>query len=434
MYMKEIAASLYAWDLHDEGTEMCVNNLMEHADVNSVYLVGIMHKEKRPLRGMYYPHNPKRKFYIPEDSRVYYRMDPDTFKNTPLKPIYSQVEWLKGRDWLDELIAEARKKNLKVGSEISHTIFDSQIAGKEFPYILQRNVKGEIVGRLGKLPCPNNEHVREYIRGLFYDTVKNHDIDFIQSCLVLFSEGARLSGPNHGASTENEMEVLLAVVEGGCFCDSCKAKATAMGYDWEQIVHDMNELYDVAKKSELRDMMERQLLDKGNLTSAGLLLDYPSLYQWLEFRQKSITSLFKDIYAAVKEANAKAEFRYNTYLKYPEMSGLSFSRIRSYIDSVRESDYAEQRGELSHLVAKQEKLLKIRRGIGYDKDLIAAIDVRPNDYGGSNEEIIHASVKLLSNLGIDGISLGHYDDATFSRLNAVKESMRENEMWLHTQK
>jgi len=111
MYIKEVAASLYAWDLHDEGTDQCIDNLIEHANVNSVYLVGIMHKEKRPLRELYYPHNSKRKFYIPEDSRVYYPMDENNFKNTPLKPIYSSVEWLKDVDWLDELIKSARKKN-----------------------------------------------------------------------------------------------------------------------------------------------------------------------------------------------------------------------------------------------------------------------------------------------------------------------------------
>jgi hypothetical protein len=429
MYIKEVAASLYPWDLHDEGTEQCVNNLMEHARVNSVYLVGIMHNEKRPLRGMYYAHNPKRKFYIPEDSRVYYRMDENNFKNTPLKPMFSNVEWLKNTDWLDELIQTARKKRLKVGCEISHTIFDAKVAHKEFPHIMQRNVKGDIIGR--KLLCPNNGDVREYVVNLFYDTVKNHDIDFIQSCLILFHEGSILKdvkGHYYSTSTERDLDVVMATLEGGCFCESCKAKAVQMGYDWDRITADLDRLYDVVKQTEHRDAMEKKLLDAGNLTAMGFLLENPSLYQWLEFRQRSITSFFKEIYGRIKEANPKVEFRYNTYLKYPEMAGLSFTDIRDYIDSIRESDYVEQRGDFSQLIAKQEKLFKIRRGIGYDKDLICAIDVRPNDDGGSNEDIVRASVKLLSSLGIDGISLGHYDDATFSRLKAVSDGMDDGEM------
>jgi hypothetical protein len=428
MYIKEIAASLYPWDLHDEGVDTCIQNLMEHANVNSVYLVGIMHKEKRPLRGMYYPHNPKRKFYIPEDSRVYYRMDEANFRNTPLKPIYSNIEWLKGTDWLDVLIESARRNGLKAGCEISHTIFDAKVATADYQYAMQRNVKGEIVGNIGKLLCPNNEHVREYVLALFYDTVKNHDIDFIQSCLILFHEGAKPKVPNDGASTDRDLDMLMGVVQGGCFCDSCKAKALQMGYDWEKITADLSRLYDVVKQTEHRDAMEKKLLDDGNLSAAGFLLENPSLYQWLEFRQKCITSLFKDIYARVKEANPKAEFRYNTYLKFPEMAGLSFSAIKDYVDSIRESDYSERLGDLSQLTAKKEKLMKIRRGIGYDKELIAAIDVRPTDDGRSNEEVLRTSVNLLSNYGIDGISLGHYDEATFSRLKAVRDGMEDGEI------
>ncbi|MFE5318430.1 hypothetical protein ACFQ88_06965 [Paenibacillus sp. NPDC056579] len=429
MYIKEMAASLYPWDLHDEGVETCVDNLVEHTNVNSVYLVGIMHKEKRPLRGLYYPHNPKRKFYLPEDSRVYYRMDEANFKNTPLKPIYSSVDWLKDTDWLDQLITTARQRGLKVGCEISHTIYDAKRALSEFPQLLQRNVKGAPISA-GKLLCPNHEHVQEYIVALFYDTVKNHDIDFIQSCLILFHQGGRLKTENHGISDEKELDILLAVLEGGCFCASCRTKAIEMGYDWDRIASDLNRLYDVAKQAELADILEKKLLDDGNLTGTGFLMENPSLYQWLEFREKSITALFKRIYEGIKRANPRTEFRYNTYLKYTEMAGLSFSAIKDYVDSIRESDYAEQRGEMRHLQGKLQKLHKIRRGIGYDKDLIAAVDVRPNDYGGSNEDILRASVKMLGSLGIDGISLGHYDDATFSRLKAVRDGMADGEIFL----
>ena len=33
-------------------------------------------------------------------------------------------------------------------------------------------------------------------------------------------------------------------------------------------------------------------------------------------------------------------------------------------------------------------------------------------------------VKIVSTLGIDGLSLGHYDGATFELLDAVKEGMK----------
>ncbi|WP_130858957.1 hypothetical protein [Gracilibacillus phocaeensis] len=433
MYIKEVAASLYPWDLHDEGVDNIMENLQTHANVNSVYLVGIMHNEKRPLRELYYPHNPNRKFYIPEDSRVYYNMDLENFKNTPLKPMFSNVEWLKDTDWLDKLTQGARKHGLKVGSEISHTTFDSKVMLEKFPHLLQRNVKGELVGGIGpkgQLPCPNSDDVREYIKNLFYDTCKNHDIDFIQSCMVLFKEGKHLD--NHNTSNESELSILLGTATGGCFCDHCKEKAIQKGYDWDTIVHDLDKLYDLQTEDDFTNMMEKKLLEKGNLTATGFLLENPSLHQWLKFRQESITSLFKDIYEAIKSANDKVEFRYNTYLKYPETAGLSFSEVRNYVDSIRESDYCETIGTLDALKAKEEKCMKIRKGIGYEKDLIASIDVRPNRQGGSNEDIVKESTRALTDYGIDGISLGHYDEATFGRLKAIKQGMEEGEIEIQT--
>ena len=35
------------------------------------------------------------------------------------------------------------------------------------------------------------------------------------------------------------------------------------------------------------------------------------------------------------------------------------------------------------------------------------------------------SIKVMSTVGIDGISLGHYDGSTFELLDAVKDGMKE---------
>jgi hypothetical protein len=43
----EIAASLYPWDLADEGVERVLDHLQEKTACNTVYLVAIMHPEKR---------------------------------------------------------------------------------------------------------------------------------------------------------------------------------------------------------------------------------------------------------------------------------------------------------------------------------------------------------------------------------------------------
>jgi len=75
MFVKEISASLYPWDLVDEGIERILDNLQEMTGCNSVYLIALMHQEKRPLTDFFYPHDPVRKRHFVEDSRAYWIPD-----------------------------------------------------------------------------------------------------------------------------------------------------------------------------------------------------------------------------------------------------------------------------------------------------------------------------------------------------------------------
>ena len=426
MFLSEIAASLYPWDLADENMAFLADELIERCRVNSLYLVGVMHFEKRPLTSLFYTHNKNRKYYLPENSRVYFRLDENSFKDTSLKPRYSQREFLKGKDWLDELTQESRKKGVKAGIELSHTIFDTDIAREEHPEMLQRNVHNELINDTQGLLCSNHPHVHEYQRAMFYDTVKNHDVDFIQTCLLTFSQGNMVKAPwfyNTWMNTESSgLGALFGLANGGCFCDSCKAKAKDWNFDWELIVKDMRTLNRIANATAYKNqdmLMENNLILGSNLTESMLLLEYPGLEEFIKFRIKSITELFKDIYKSVHEAKPDIDFRYNNHVRYPEYTGISFKDIAPYLDSVRDSDYSEQIGAPDDFVYKRNTLLKIRRGIGFDKKLIAALAVRPN----ATPDLIKKSISILGDLGIDGLSLGHYDGAYIEHLNAFREAI-----------
>ena len=57
-----------------------------------------------------------------------------------------------------------------------------------------------------------------------------------------------------------------------------------------------------------------------------------------------------------------------------------------------------------------------------------AFACRPN----ATPELIKESLSIVSTLGIDGLSLGHYDGSTFALLDAVKDGMKEAGMELCT--
>ena len=423
MFLSEIAASLYPWDLADEGMPHIADELINRCRVNSLYLVGVMHFEKRPLTSLFYTHNKQRKYYLPENSRVYYHVDEANFKNTKLKPRYSEREFLKGKDWLDVLIKEGRARGTKVGIELSHTIFDTDIARKDFPETMQRNVHGEI---LGGLLCSNHPDVHEYQRAMFYDVVKNHDVDLIQTCLLTFSQGNAVWGPWFYDTWMNinraNLGSILGLATGGCFWESCRAKAKQWGFDWELITRDMLTLYKVALATpyQFQDyLMENNLTLGSNVTESMLLFEYPGLAEFLKFRIKSITELFKDIYSSVHEAKKNIDFRYNNHVGIPEYTGISFKDIAPYVDSIRDSDYSEQTGAKDDFFYKRNTLLKIRRGIGFDKKIIAALAVRPN----ATADIIKRSIAVVGELGVDGLSLGHYDGSHIEHLDAFREAI-----------
>lgn len=423
MALNEIAASLYAWDLHDEGIDHALDVLASRAEVNSAYLVGLMHKEKRPLHARFYPHNPVRRYYTPEDSRAYWL--PDSTKYGRIAPLTSEREFLQGKDWLQVLIDGARARGMRTGCEVSHTVIDAAYARDNYEDVLQRDVFGNVVGAFEAveaqraLPCLNNPDVREYLVALFTDLATNYDVDYVQTCLVMFGAG-RDDGGTHSFGP-SAWQQLLSVATGGCFCRACESRAKSEGLDWGAIVDEISHLARVSKRLGLEELHERQLLDDANYSESTLLIENEAFTSWLQFRKRSITELFANVRDALSGTGREVEFRYNTYMASPERAGLDFKSAFRHVDSVRESDYSDQLGTAEGVATKRAKLMKCRRALNEDQKLIAALGVRPN----ATPETLRSSVKAAVDAGCDGLSLGHYDGATMERLDAVREGLRE---------
>lgn len=212
----EVSASLYAWDLHDEGVEKALDNLQQMAQVNSVYLLGLMHYERRPLTSPVFPHNPVRETWQAEDSRIYWH--PELKRYGRIKPRLSDFEWLSKTDWMRVLVEAARKRGLKTGAELSHTVLDLDRIKGEFIDCAQRDINGQprtVWGR-GYPICLNHPDARQYVLNLFSDLVANYGLDYVQTCTQPFMPG----GPE----------------TGGCFCNSCIQAARDSGIDLEKIV------------------------------------------------------------------------------------------------------------------------------------------------------------------------------------------------------
>ena len=367
----EVSASLYPWDLHDEGIEHILDNLQQMSAVNSVYLLGIMHYEIRPLTSPAFPHNPVRKTWQAEDSRAYWH--PEMKRYGRIKPRLSDFDWLNQTDWLPVLTKAARNRGLRTGVELSHTLVDLDREQSEFSDCVQRDIHGtprKVYGRAYPL-CPNNPDVQQYVLALFSDLTANYDVDYLQTCTLPFMPGGAESG--------------------GCFCDSCVKAAGNQGVDLARI--------------------------------KAILLANPQaaaeLSQWQSFREDSMARYYKIMHDGIHAIRQSADLRFNDCFANAPKWGLSLGKLAPHLDSVRVCDYTEQKGDAALMPQKREWLMTERKGLGLDFPVLSAVAVRPK----ATPELIEEGVKIAAECGMVGITLGHYDGSEFPMLRAIRSGL-----------
>jgi hypothetical protein len=367
----EVSASLYAWDLHDEGVERILDNLQGMAAVNSVYLIGVMHPERRPLGGGFFPHNPVRTTWTAEDARCYWHPDPKRYGR--IKPRLSDHAWLNQTDWVRTLVDAARRRGLRVGVENSHALVDKERAEGEFADCVGRNIHGEITHvRPWLRPlCPNHPDVRDYAVAMYSELVATYDVDYLMSAIVSFDEG--------GAG------------EGGCFCASCHRAAQEVGFDLPK-----------AQQALLADPNSQ-----------------PALADWRNFRFHSTARFYQAIHDRVHALKPSVDLRYSQHMSDPAQWGVKLSVMQPYLDSVRIQEYSEQTGDASLMPGKRRTLAAVRSDLGPTFPVHAALGVRMK----ATPEIISEGVQIAVQCRMNGVTLGHYDGASFPMLRGVREGL-----------
>lgn len=413
MYWNELTTGIYPWDVADEGIDTICHNLKHEAGCNAAYLIALMHHEKRPLYDNHYHHNPVRKQYVAEDSRAYWHWDESFYKGLRMRPRGSDREFLKHTDWLDVFTEGLRKHGLKPGVEISHTPIDRQRMLSEFRDCCQVDVFGEPIYR-GERLCWNSPDARAFLEAIARELVTRYDVETLQTCSYLFSNG------------EPQLHPLLGICLGGCFCENCATQAKRDGLDWQAIKQRVEYFANMLRVTSIEIKEDFLLMQRGDTSAAMWLLEEPLLYQWLRFRCDSNTRFFKSLSEAVHDANPKVDLRFNTCYTNAEAPGLDLKAVGPYLDSIRLMDYAEQFGDRERVLYKDKWLANVRRQVGREKTIIGAVAAR----GKATPELIKLGIKTVALGGADGLSFGFYDGATIERLRAIKQGMTEAEVQL----
>lgn len=372
----EVTGSIYPWEVHDEGIDLILDNMTSIAGINSVYCLAVMHGEHRPFNADNLPgefmftHNPVRREWDAEDAKAYFQPHPEGYGR--IKPQLSAYAWLNEKDWLKIVLDKAHARGLRAGAEVSHTYIPLEYMKKN-PDLLQRDIDGNLLeGTLAARPCVNNPDVREYLLALYGDIATHYDVDYIQTCMLVFSNG---ENPQKG---------------GTCFCTWCQKEAKAMGFDL------------AAAMPIFRDNPNAQ----------------PQLDQWLDFRIKSTTKIYKQVTDRIHQINPKIDFRLNDLNN--RSSGLHLDELKDgNINSIHLSTHTEQNGYQK--TDRASRIATTLHYVGKDLPIVAGVPTRLL----TTPEIVKSSVKISVDGGCRGLGVKHYDGSPYSLLRALRNGISE---------
>ena len=399
----EISASVFPWDLADEGLEQVLDNLQGMAGANSVYMCNLS-EQTRPFRGGDYPHNPVRKSYTCEDCRVYWEPD--------MKPLRSERDFLAKTDWVKEFTTAAHQRGMKAGVELFHAWIDSTRLAEELPDSIQVNVFGEpVITHNYKNPavCLNSPDFQEYAVGLYSDLAANYDLDYIQTCLVPYVLPTKFLTQN---LPPDPIEwALVAAEKGGCFCGHCVAAAQKSGFDLEEA---RKELLILAQQD------KQAIMDSGILAEE-YLRQHPVLKRWLDFRCESVNNFYHLISTAAKSFKPQIDIRWNHYTRtHSYYCGVDLPSFMNHVDSIRANAFVEHQDNLE-LVHDKVKFLENFEKVAGDR--VHWVD----------PSVLEKSAELSSFTGCDGYALSHYGGAPFENLRAVKRGLLKSKWAAHFQ-
>lgn len=277
----------FATDLHDEGLDTVVANVTRRGGVGGLTVAAVYH-DGRDV----FPHNPVRKVHFLEGGALFFRPNPDAYRDLLIQPHVSSLA--QEVDVLAALCAEARDWGLEVHA---WTVFlHNDTLGVRYPECAPRNAFGDpYVTDL----CPAHPAVRAYVRALAGDIAR-------LGVTSILSESLHYHPLEHGYAHERyfiELGPLSRYLLGLCFCEHCLAAARAQGVDGEAVREaaraELERVFAHTGVEEPREDVTREDL----ASFAGGALD-----GYADARAATVTSLVREAAEAASEGGSSFSF------------------------------------------------------------------------------------------------------------------------------
>ncbi|HET6518456.1 MAG TPA: hypothetical protein VFG47_01385 [Geminicoccaceae bacterium] len=273
----------YAWDVLDVGLDAALADITGRAGAGGVSLAASYHAGH-----FFQPRSPRRKAYWPEDGTVYFEPTPGRFDGLRLQPKVASVVRERG-DVLRTLI-DARERGAGITVNAWTVCLHNMRLGLAHPEVCSENAWGD---RSYFALSPAHPDARAYVVAMIADMADRYALDSIELETPNFMEF--LHGYHHekdGVGLNPEDDFLLSLD----FSEACLERARAAGVDGE-----------AAKRTARRligELCERAMPAARwpDFTARGPEVfrdEFPELYEYVTWRFEPVTSLVREIRAAV---------------------------------------------------------------------------------------------------------------------------------------
>lgn len=221
---------------------------------------------------------------------------PEYYANTFIKRFRADDEEMRGRDILDEVIPEARKRGMQVYPELMEPLFNYEGHGSanavDIPNLAQA-LEVDLLGRIGREPCINNPDYRTWWQSMVEDHCRNYDVDGFMWC----------------NERRSPLDNILSGRVPNCFCRHCRREATERGIDVDRARIALHRVYDFVQAA--RAGAE---FDDGYLVEFLRALYFnPEVLVWERYWVERNKDMDRELYGIVKWCNRNLKFGLNVW-------------------------------------------------------------------------------------------------------------------------
>ena len=239
-------------------------------------------------------HGKPESYQLRGGSYIHHR--PEFYRNTTITNFTSDDPELAGKDILDMVIPEARKRGMKIYPEVMEPLFKYAghgSANNVFIPNLPQLLEVDVFGRVSQEPCINNPSYRNWWKSILEDYARNYDIDGIMWC----------------NERRSPIDNVLAGNAPNCFCPSCRQEAMERGIDVERVITAFKEFYKTIQRARAGE----QFVDGALVEVLRSIYNNPEILLWERYWTERNKDMDRELYGIVKWCNSELEFGLNVW-------------------------------------------------------------------------------------------------------------------------